>query len=478
MDITRSGTVVINSDVTSLLNEYIADGRLLGNSSVSNVLVVVTTNEITGVTNTTITALAPALPSYLNRHVSVATTQIVADGYVVGTISNTYVRGKMPEYVLAQDPEAGNQQTPAGSTINLTIQEPAAAEQTAITWTGVSSTDWNDPSNWDLTDVPLRETQNYRVNVTSAAGECMLNSAVGAARLFLDGGNLKLASGADLYAGKQPTNTYWTCVGYDLNSVLTVESGARLETADRMIFANRGSGESVINLNGGEIKISGQLQLGSEDYMGNAWGVMNISTGGVLRAETMRYFNGFSNGVNSVINMYDGTIILSGNRTNDVIGYLASGGIVIHSPDSSLTYTNNQTILQTIQDPPVGFGTWASQWGVNIGDATNDYDGDGFNNLYEYAFDGNPTNSASIGTAQVLTNAGGVLTFTFRVRNDDPNLAYSVETTDDLVSGTWANVGYTTPTSSIPDGDYNIVTHTIPVTDARKFVRVKIVQTP
>ncbi|MCU0857289.1 MAG: hypothetical protein MUC65_02655, partial [Pontiellaceae bacterium] len=355
---------------------------------------------------------------------------------------------------------------------------PAAAEQTAITWTGVSSTDLNDPSNWDLTDVPLRETQNYRVNVTSAAGECMLNSAVGAARLFLDGGNLKLASGADLYAGKQPTNTYWTCVGYDLNSVLTVESGARLETADRMIFANRGSGESVINLNGGEIKISGQLQLGSEDYMGNAWGVMNISTGGVLRAETMRYFNGFSNGVNSVINMYDGTIILSGNRTNDVIGYLASGGIVIHSPDSSLTYTNNQTILQTIQDPPVGFGTWASQWGVNIGDATNDYDGDGFNNLYEYAFDGNPTNSASIGTAQVLTNAGGVLTFTFRVRNDDPNLAYSVETTDDLVSGTWANVGYTTPTSSIPDGDYNIVTHTIPVTDARKFVRVKIVQTP
>ena len=50
----------------------------------------------------------------------------------------------------------------------------------------------------------------------------------------------------------------------------------------------------------------------------------------------------------------------------------------------------------------LGYGTWASQWGIGVGTETNDYDGDGQNNFWEYALNGNPTQSTVLAAVPIL----------------------------------------------------------------------------
>jgi hypothetical protein len=474
LNIDGSGKLVIARDATVQVEQYIAAGTLLGNSSVSNVLVAVTTNEITGVTNTTVTAKLPAVPDYVGLYIDVATAKVVADGFTVGTVSSSYLRGIDSGNVLSQNPLAGNISTPPGSPIDLTHQEIAPETIQNNDWTGGEGALWNASENWSLGDAPLRETQHYYVRVYQSP-ECVLDTVASAARLNINNGNLKLTAGADLYAGKLPIGggTYWTAVGYDSPGTLTIEEGAKMETAAYLItgFTAVNPGISTINLNGGDLTIGGNIQMGSQDQMSSA--VINISTGSVLTCTEFQFRDGVSNGTYSIVHLYDGKIVQNPSQTNALERLIRDGAVVVHAPAYSLSRINEKAVLQTYATV---FAAWASQYGLAAGTEMTDSDGDGFNNLYEYAFNGNPTNSASVGTAQTVTNASGVLKFTFVERNDDPRLTYSVETTDDLVSGTWAAVGYTTETGRVTNGKYDTVTHTIPVTAAKKFVRVKVRQ--
>jgi beta-lactam-binding protein with PASTA domain len=171
--------------------------------------------------------------------------------------------------------------------------------------------------------------------------------------------------------------------------------------------------------------------------------------------------------------------LVVGTVTSNYSASVAAGLVISQNPAASAPVAPGSAVgfvvslgVENIIDQ------WLVSYGLTAGSSTNDPDGDGFSNLYEYSFDGNPTNDTIVGTSQVISNAAGVLTYTFRVRNNDPKLTYSVETTDNLVTGPWANVGYTTQTGSVADGNFNIVTHTIPVSDLKKFVRVKVTQAP
>lgn len=101
----------------------------------------------------------------------------------------------------------------------------------------------------------------------------------------------------------------------------------------------------------------------------------------------------------------------------------------------------------------------------------DDADGDGLDNLLEYALDLNPNGNgggAFTGTAPALTTTSTLLQFTYRrVRND---VTYVVETSPSLTTGTWTSIGVTQGT---PAGD-GTTTASIPVTPGSRFLRLSV----
>ena len=469
LDVKKSGKLVITGNHTNELNGYVADGYLLGNSAVSNTLV-----AYDG-TNTTITALAPAIPDYTGFDLAVATNNIVADGYAVGIISTGYVRGVESGFVLEQDPDGGTKGVTNLTPVDLVIQEVAPGAVANISWTGGTGS-WTNGANWTGGVAPLRETQWLKANVVNST-PCALDSAVGVAHLVINGGNVTLASGADLYAGKKPGGTEWTGIGYNQPSTLTIESNAVLQTAAHILLgflATTTPGESRIEINGGTLDVSTTINLGNDTFNGDSWGVINVRSNGLLTAGNLNFKNyNDGDGTNSVINIYDGTLELDGNKTNDVNAWIGSTNIVILGSASTLEYSGISTIL-TVTNPEYGFAGWATGWGVDIGSETNDHDEDLVNNLYEYALNGDPIDDQDTGQKPVLVNNGGAMEYTHLLRADDTNLVYTVETKNDLVLDTWTNIGSIVSGTDVTGGDYNTVTNLINTIDPQTFIRLKI----
>jgi hypothetical protein len=125
------------------------------------------------------------------------------------------------------------------------------------------------------------------------------------------------------------------------------------------------------------------------------------------------------------------------------------------------------------------YESWASYYGLTVANnaPTDDPDNDTFNNLYEYAFGGDPADDQISGASPFAAGiaAGGALNYVY-LKNSSPysTLNYSLEYTDDLVNGTWSNL-----TGSVESGtgaftsDLNAVTNQIPTDLPAKFIRTK-----
>jgi hypothetical protein len=122
-----------------------------------------------------------------------------------------------------------------------------------------------------------------------------------------------------------------------------------------------------------------------------------------------------------------------------------------------------------------GFDAWATQWVVDIGATTNDYDLDGLDNLYEYGLGGDPTNFAQApAILPVLTKTGSGFNYIHVQRNNDPGLTYTVETTTDLVYIPFTNMGYTVSGTNVGVGVFDTVTNAIPTTGSELFIKLNI----
>jgi hypothetical protein len=122
-----------------------------------------------------------------------------------------------------------------------------------------------------------------------------------------------------------------------------------------------------------------------------------------------------------------------------------------------------------------GYDAWADIWDVDLSVKTADYDLDGWDNLTEYGLDGNPTNGFIDGYVPAYSLIGGALQYVHVQRNDDTNIVYYLELSDDLMVGGWANSGYTvTGTNTSLGGSFDEVTNSVPVTGSEKFIRLTI----
>ncbi|HKL22298.1 MAG TPA: hypothetical protein VJ904_10855, partial [Tichowtungia sp.] len=114
--------------------------------------------------------------------------------------------------------------------------------------------------------------------------------------------------------------------------------------------------------------------------------------------------------------------------------------------------------------------------GYGVGAVANDFDGDGVNNLTEYAMDGNPTNGLAPTSLPVFSRVGNGFIYVHPQRSDDETLIYTVETTTNLIDGVWTDDGYTVIGTDVTGGTLNFVTNEVDAVENEKFIRLKIEQ--
>ena len=150
------------------------------------------------------------------------------------------------------------------------------------------------------------------------------------------------------------------------------------------------------------------------------------------------------------------------NQTN-----AANGGAYIDSLKVEKTFTT------------VGYTGWALGWGVDIGTSTNDYDGDGLSNLYEYGLGGDPTDALDQGVSPTVAieNVGGTnwFNYVYPQRSDaGGELTYSIELTTNLVSGVWSAAGYSVFGTNVTGSELDFVTNVVDMIEEQKFIRLII----
>ncbi len=127
------------------------------------------------------------------------------------------------------------------------------------------------------------------------------------------------------------------------------------------------------------------------------------------------------------------------------------------------------------------YDAWSTSFGLTNG-PTGDHDLDGILNLVEFAQNGDPTNSASLGTAPVMGSVidGGAtnwIEYIYLKRTSTGNgLSYSIQQNPDLIYGAWTNYGDIVQTGSSPaSGGFKSITNQVPTDGKTKeFLRLQI----
>jgi hypothetical protein len=173
-----------------------------------------------------------------------------------------------------------------------------------------------------------------------------------------------------------------------------------------------------------------------------------------------------------------GALTYNGNGTNELnktwAEVTAEDGL---EAGARFDYDNDTKTLSLVSTAGSTYAQWTLGWGTNdIGAATNDYDLDGLNNLYEYALGGNPTNAAIQGSSPVFAKSGSGFIYVHPMRSDDTSLVYTVETRTNLLSGTWTNQGCTVTGTNVTGETLDFVTNDVDTVDNEKFIRLRIEQ--
>ena len=174
--------------------------------------------------------------------------------------------------------------------------------------------------------------------------------------------------------------------------------------------------------------------------------------------------SGSSVAVNPVTNVVDGAGAFTG-------GY---AGLYAPSSGYSARFDNFSLSLSML-----GYIGWANGWGVDIGVETNDYDGDGLSNIYEYGLGGDPTDSLNRGTLPEfgfmdIQGTNGLVYIYPQLTEEQSGLNYRLELCSNLLSGIWLDSGYAVWGTNATGGDLDFVTNVISTLGSQNFIRLII----
>jgi len=167
-----------------------------------------------------------------------------------------------------------------------------------------------------------------------------------------------------------------------------------------------------------------------------------------------------------------------------------SGTMTFESNERHLWFHTSGNATATMDDLSVSviepyihpFDDWLSQY--DVGTATNrtdNPDGDSLDNFGEWAFGGDPANSADIGFIPegLLAEVDGVnyLVYIYAKRTDadELGLSYELVLKDDLTTGSWTNDGsYIEIPGEVITTGFAAVTNAVPTTQDIRFVTVQV----
>jgi hypothetical protein len=161
--------------------------------------------------------------------------------------------------------------------------------------------------------------------------------------------------------------------------------------------------------------------------------------------------------------------------TNALFRFRQGGG-----GDADHIYYDEITISGNTYD---SYANWLADYKLAGSNALTsaDLEPDGLDNFAEYALGGNPTNddaSAVLPTSGIIPDLGtNWLEYVYRRRSDhaERGLAYTVEVTTNLVSGTWSTNGVMPAGSGVIDVELDSVTNRIGTSiENVQFIRLKV----
>ncbi len=229
-------------------------------------------------------------------------------------------------------------------------------------WRGVvdpntSVANWNIPSNWSLGLVPVAD---QKANFNEGYPEAVIDDAFAISGQTVVGGDgaansqnmLRVAKGGVWNTTNSGT---WTAAGYNRSGHITVERGGTMITAHRVgvglvATGNTTGAPSTLNVNGGFVDITGNLQIGTAGTPGHV-GIVTVNSG-LLKATNWEWRD--TTGVKSFMDVRHGTVVIGGDRTGagDVPALLASGALTGFGGDGTINaaFANGVTTI-TANDP-------------------------------------------------------------------------------------------------------------------------------
>lgn len=277
--------------------------------------------------------------------------------------------------------------------------------------------------------------------------------------------------------------------GGTLGGIGTTLADVVVNSGGSIAPGNNGGWNSV-KITGGDLDLSGMVDDnagGLEIGFGAAKDSIVVSTntsgvgGTVNLGGSLSFKLGFSDftfthDTNHVLNSGTYSIIvataLDGNLDpSDLSGPVGDQGFTGQLSKS------NDTVYLTVNASP--YASWANDYGLPADSENVDTDGDGYDNLQEFAYGGDPTNAALVGYAPAAgtLDQGGTnwLTLAYGYRSaTDPGVTYESRQaiSDSLVFGGWTNAGITELGTGTLDADFDTVTNAIPMDSTQDFLGV------
>lgn len=173
---------------------------------------------------------------------------------------------------------------------------------------------------------------------------------------------------------------------------------------------------------------------------------------------------------------YGGSSWVNENVTSSTVSTASSSG------DGVITFTYTPIPLLTWRN--TNFSTVA-----NTGDSADsfDFDGDGIQNLAEYALDGDPKVPDAAAIAPVIGASGNQVQISFKCDTAKSDVSYIVQASPDLSSGSWVDIAKSTGGAKTQEISSTVLdtgtgARLVTVTDStaipaggKRFLRVKIV---
>lgn len=120
-------------------------------------------------------------------------------------------------------------------------------------------------------------------------------------------------------------------------------------------------------------------------------------------------------------------------------------------------------------------GSGVPAWPPVTNAPSGEDDGDGRDNFYEYALNGDPKSSGNVGMDPALIRTSTGFQYVHVQRSDDPGLTYRVESTTNLMTGVWTNIAIVNAVTNHTGGSYDVVTNRVAMNDTNLFLRLRIV---